>query len=429
MPLRRTLLFAIPALVALTIAGCKINSINYFPAHPAQIRVINLMPDAPAIDVQIAGSTAFTNVAFESYTGYQTYDNTTTSINVSLSGSTTPLVSISAPLAGDQPYTLLVYGTTTNPQITLAAEVGNAPSNGNIQLQIFNAARNNASIDVYVNPPGTDISTVNATFGNVGYGGTSFNSAFPPGTYQVQITTQGTKTVIYDSGGTVLTPNIALSLIAYSRGSGTLVNGAVLQSKGAIAILNSIFARMKAVNGALSVGPVNQLLGTFPVNLNVPFAAASSYTLIPAGPTTVNFEASATPGATIASTPSTIPAATDVSAVVAGLPGSQQAFVLTDLNVAPIANDDRLRFVNASPNSNPVNASVSGTQVVSNIAYGTASAYVQVLGTTVTITFTDATTGAVLATQANVVLTANQTSSVYLIGPPGAQGIIVTQDN
>jgi hypothetical protein len=103
--------------------------------------------------------------------------------------------------------------------------------------------------------------------------------------------------------------------------------------------------------------------------------------------------------------------------------------VLSDLNVAPIVNDDRLRFVNASPNSNPVNAAVSGTQVASNIAYGTASAYVEVPTATVTITFSDATTGAVLATQSNVVLTANQTVSVYLIGPPGAQGIIVTQDN
>ena len=59
----------------------------------------------------------------------------------------------------------------------------------------------------------------------------------------------------------------------------------------------------------------------------------------------------------------------------------------------------------------------------------TASAYAQIPATTVTVTFTDAVTGAVVAFQDNVVLTANQTSSIYLIGSPGAQGIIVTQDN
>jgi hypothetical protein len=34
----------------------------------------------------------------------------------------------------------------------------------------------------------------------------------------------------------------------------------------------------------------------------------------------------------------------------------------------------------------------------------------------------------VLATQAGVVLTPNQTSSVYLVGPTGAQGVMVVQD-
>jgi hypothetical protein len=47
----------------------------------------------------------------------------------------------------------------------------------------------------------------------------------------------------------------------------------------------------------------------------------------------------------------------------------------------------------------------------------------------VTVVFTDAASGAVLAEQTGVVLTANQTTSLYLIGPPGAQSILVTQDN
>jgi len=34
-----------------------------------------------------------------------------------------------------------------------------------------------------------------------------------------------------------------------------------------------------------------------------------------------------------------------------------------------------------------------------------------------------------VAFQDGVVLTLNQTSTIYLIGPPGAQGILVTQDN
>ena len=45
---------------------------------------------------------------------------------------------------------------------------------------------------------------------------TSFNLAFAPGTYQIQVTNGGTKTVIYDSGATAYTPNIAFSFITYA---------------------------------------------------------------------------------------------------------------------------------------------------------------------------------------------------------------------
>ena len=429
MSLRRKLLFVIPLAIALAIAGCKVSTINYFPPHPAQVRVLNLMPDAPSVDVTINGAVAFTNVAFEQSTGYQNYDNQTTTISVNLTGSTATLAAFTYPLAGEQPYTVLLFGSTLSPQITMVAEVASAPTNGNIQLSVFNAAQNNATVDIYVTAPGADISGLNPNYFGVTFGGSTFNLAFPPGTYQVQMTQNGTKSVIYDSGGSALTPNVALSLIPYMRGSGTLVNAAVLQSRGPIGLLPSIFARIKAVNAAPNAGPVNQLISTFPVNFNVNFASASAYTVIPQGATTVNFEASATPGATIASTPATIGPATDVSTFIAGLPGSQQAYVLNDVNLPLSTGADRLRFVNASWNSNPVNVAVNGTQLASNIAFPNASAYVQTAAATVTITFTDAVTGAVVATQDNIVLTANQTSSVYLIGPAGAQGILVTQDN
>ena len=74
----------------------------------------------------------------------------------------------------------------------------------------------------------------------------------------------------------------------------------------------------------------------------------------------MNFEASATPGATIASAQGTLAPANDYTTVVAGLPGAQQAFLLQDSNILPPTGGDRLRFVNASAGSNPVNASVNG---------------------------------------------------------------------
>src|SRR4051794_5282791 len=139
MSLRRRFLFAVSVVVSLAIAGCKVSTINYFPPHPAQVRVLNLMTDAPSIDMQVNSTPAFSNVTFQSVSGYQNYDNAQTSFSVFLSGSATPFISFSYPLAGEQPYTVVLYGSTTAPQLSMVAEVANSPTNGNIQLSIFNA--------------------------------------------------------------------------------------------------------------------------------------------------------------------------------------------------------------------------------------------------------------------------------------------------
>ena len=429
MSFRRKLLVAFPIVLLLVVAGCKIKTINYFPPHPASIRVINLMPQAAGLDVQIGGQLAFSAIPFQSLTGYQSYENTATSFVVNVTGSPTNTLSFSYNLAGEQPYTLLIYGSLDNMSASLLQEVASAPTNGNIQLSVFNAAINQASFDIYVTAPGADITNVGPNFFNVVYNSTSLNLAFPPGTYQIRITTQGTKTVIYDSGGTELTPNIALSFIAYSKGSGVLVNAEVIQSQGSGATLDNIYARIKDMNGAPVVGAVNQLLGTTTIVTNLGFASASSYNQVAQGPATVNFEASATPGATIASTQATLGAGTDSSVFVTGMPGSQQAFVLNDMNLPPGGGAVRLRFVNASWNSNPLNVSVNGVAQASAVAFPTASAYVEFAAATATIVFTDATTSAVVLQLDNIALTAGQTSTLYAIGPQGAIGGVLTQDN
>ena len=67
-------------------------------------------------------------MAFQTATGYQTYDNVSTSFTVTLSGTTTTVGSFSFPLGGEQPYTLLVYGTTLSPVICVAQRSGRITS-------------------------------------------------------------------------------------------------------------------------------------------------------------------------------------------------------------------------------------------------------------------------------------------------------------
>lgn len=71
MSLRRTFLGAVALAFVALVSGCKISTINYFPPHPATVRVLNLMTDGSTVSVQVGGNTMYSNVAAESATDYQ----------------------------------------------------------------------------------------------------------------------------------------------------------------------------------------------------------------------------------------------------------------------------------------------------------------------------------------------------------------------
>lgn len=161
----------------LVLAGCKINSINYFPPKPAQIRIVNVLGTTTPINVTANGVPAWSGVNFEGMTAYQSFNNTTTEIAVSLAGSSSTLVSQTYNPAGEQSYTLIVYGTLASPQLGIMADVTQPPPSGKIQLNVFDAAPvgngvvlGATSLDIYLVTPGQAIDTLSPIFTFVPYG-------------------------------------------------------------------------------------------------------------------------------------------------------------------------------------------------------------------------------------------------------------------
>jgi len=383
--------------VPLVVAGCKINSINYFPPHPANVRVANVIPNAAAINVTVGGNPAFSGLTFETLTGYQSYDNTTTTFSVSLVGSSTPFLTSSYALAGEQSYTLVTYGPLNSPATLMLQDTSVSPGDGKFQLVVANVAPGVGAIDVYLYPPGTDITNVSPTFTDVRYG------------------------------------NTETDVIMYSRGSAHLVNVAMLDinAGGQSVIVNNRLGEVKLVNAAPGIaapGTINMLQGGLGVITGLGYAGASLYTVLPAGTPTYTFEATATPGATLATVSTTLIPATDQSIFLTGFPGSEKAVALIDNNLPPVSGNVRLRFVNTSPDAGPVDVSVNGTKLVSSLASPTASGYIELVAGTDTITFTDSATGATLLTLSNVILTSGQTSTVYLLGPAASLSGLVSLD-
>ncbi len=435
---RRKFLFSLPA-VPMLVSGCKIKTINYFPPHPANVRTLNVLPLLSAIDVTVNGNPAFSNVAYPAATGYQSYDNNRTSFAVFAAGATTSTLQFDFLLAGDVSYTLVVMGTTDNPSGGMLQEVPVPPSNGQFQLATFNGDITYSSLDVYVNVPGTDIGTVNPSY-NVGYNSTTRNLALQGGPWQIIVAIPGTKTVLYDSGALQIAGNIATVFLAYSTGSSFLVNAGFLQAGGAWTITNSLLSRTKVVNAAPGLGAVNQLMNSTTVVTNLAYASASTfpvstapdttttYTVVPASDSMLSFEATSTPGATVASVAAELKPGADQTVFVTGFPGANQAIVLNDINLPPFPGNSRLRFVNTSPDAGAMNVLIDGAPLVSGLAPNTASAYVEMAQATYAISFVSASTGATLLALPEVVPTQNSTTSIFAIGQVGSMTGLVTQD-
>ncbi len=428
---------AVVLALPLVLAGCKINSINYFPPKPAHIRIVNVLGTTTPINVTANGIAAWSGVNFEGMTAYQDFVNSTTEFAVSLAGSNSTLISQTYNPAGEQSYTLVVYGTLASPQLGIMADVTQPPPSGKIQLNVFDAAPvgnavvlGSTSLDIYLVTPGQAIDTQSPIFTFVPYGTGNIFGQFTAGQMELIMTIAGTKSIIYDSGPLTFQDQTATDLIIYSKGSAILANVLLDDSDGAgqQIVANSKLARIKAVNGAFQSGAVNQFLDGIAIVSNVDYATASVYNTIASGQGTVTFEAAATPGATIGSVSNPFPSATDQSIFVTGFAGATTAVALADNNLPPPGGIAYVRFVNTSPNSAPLDVLANNVKVVSALGTYAASPYVQLSSGTTAYAFVDSTTGVTVLSMPDITLNAQQTTTVYVVGAAGALSGFISND-
>jgi hypothetical protein len=430
MSTRRLTLAALLAL-PLALAGCKINTINSFPTVSAHVRAVNVVTGTTAVDVLVEDAATWPGLAFEGSTDYVDLDNKQTTFNVRLQGETALLVTGTFSLAGEQTYTLVTYGTPTQPLLLLLPDATIQPGSGRSQLRIVNTATGIGAVDAYLTAPGIALDTIGPQFAGIGYSGATTYLQFAPGTYQLRITTSGTKDVIYDSGAIDFSDNTSTDLLAYATTSGRLMNALLLDVNGAgqRRVARNTLAQVKFVNAAVQAGAVNALVDGTALFTNLGVALPTGYSTVAAGTRAITFEAAATPGVPIASVSPSLAAASDSTVIVTGLAGSTHAVVLADNNVPPNPGNARFRFVNSSIGVGPLDVLVNNVKQAPAIAQDSASGYMELASGTYTIAFADAATGTVVLTISEVSATDGTTNSVFAIGTAGALVGAVTQDD
>ena len=434
----RRLLTVLVCLLGLALTSC--NTGNGVGATPnlTRVRVVNLVPNAAAIDVRLDSTAVVTGLQFEQTTQYVTVDAGTREFKVSADGGATNIINVSFNLAVAVDYTFVVYGPVEaiNQKI-LIDTTSLIPNGGTFDIRVINVATGISSVDLYLTLPGTDLSVTAPSVSGVAFGATSLYGVVPTptGDYQLRVTVGGSKEVIYDANVGAFADKSLAEAIIFGKGSAKLVNTALLNidSIGTGQVIDSTLAEFKVLNGSSLGAPLNVFVDGALALANVPFGGVSGYEKVATGSRTITVESTATPGATLLTVVTDLAPATDTSIAVSGPAGALRSLVLSDNNLPSAINRARVRFVNASPDLAAIDVYVNFVRQFSGVASNTASTYSELVaestGTTYEFDFNLAGTVTPVLMLPGVTLTSGKTYTIYVVGAGAAPQGVVSNDN
>jgi Domain of unknown function (DUF4397) len=185
---RTARLSALAVLVA-TLAGCQgISGIQ----PTSQVRVIDVSPDAPALDIHQNSAAALYNVAFGTVSSYIAVPAGPYTHAAYSAGTQQQLAAVRGTFSTGNQYTVLAGNVAANLQMTVLKDQSYPAPTGEVALRFLDQTTHPGAVDIYLLSPGSATSSVAplvtaATFGtNTGYidapAGTYSIVAFPTGT-------------------------------------------------------------------------------------------------------------------------------------------------------------------------------------------------------------------------------------------------------
>jgi len=419
------------AAIALTLAigGCKVDTINSFPVKPASVRFVGMVADALTLNVQQNSTAAWSDVPFAQPTAYQQFNNTQTTFDVFAPGKTSAITSISGSLAAQQQYTIVAFGTVDNPQGLIQSDSFSTVNPGNTQLRFTHVAEGVNGLDVYLSSPGLALANVSPQYQLSYMNNTNF-ALTNSGVYELRLLRSNSGFVAFDSGTITLPDQVTETLYLYAKDATHAINVLSVDAAGNAALIPNTIAAVKVVNAAYQAGAVDQKWdGTIGAS-NIAYPGATqTYYSIPVGTHLMTFEATATPGATIASASETFVGATDSTIMVSGANGSLIVSKLADSNLAPAPGVATVRVVNASPDVPAFDVVIDGNVKATNVTYTNASPYFNVDNSNHKVQFMVPGTMTPIFSIDSQQFGTQQVSSLYLMGPLSALKKFLTQDN
>lgn len=358
-------------------ASAKMPQVGVFvdeamvPSAAARIRVFHASPDAPAVDVLVNGTAAFTNVAFEAMTDYELLPPGNYSLQVVPTGLPGPVViSETLSLAGDTDYTVLAIGQLGDNSIEalVLQDDNSAPAAGKAHVRFVHASPDAPAVDIA-------LASGPVLFSNVAFGEVGSYLPVDAGTYDLEVRIAGTGTVVLPLPGIPLNADTVYTVVATGLASGTPSLNAVLS------VDRAPEARVRIVHASPDAPAVDILVNGGVAFSNVPFEDVTDYAALPPNTYSVQVVPAGSSTPVVISETLTLNSGVDYTVVAIGQLGdnSIEALVLVDDNSTPAPGVAHVRFVHTSPDAPAVDIAVAGGPVLfSNIDFGEVANYLPV---------------------------------------------------
>lgn len=189
----------------------------------AKVRVVHASPDAPAVDVLVNGTAAFTNAPFTGITDYAELDAGSYNVQVVPTGETEPVViDADVTLDAGTNYSVVAVGTLENIEPLVLVDDSSAPAEGMAHVRFVHASPDAPAVDIAVADGGPVI------FENVAFKGSAGYTPVDAGTYDLEARLAGTDTVALSVPGVSLEAGKAYTVFAMGLVDGEPALQAVL---------------------------------------------------------------------------------------------------------------------------------------------------------------------------------------------------------
>ena len=246
------------------LAGCGGEGVGA-SANNTRIRVLNLIPDAASMQLQLDDDTPIVSgLPFEGIAEYQTVTDGLREFKVSVDNGASLLIDITGTLLLGVDYTYIVFGPVEAAHSTLVVDTTILlPDGGTFAMRVINLANTAAAVDIYLTNPGVDLAATAPVLRGAPYTQvTPFLAVTNQANFEFRITPNNTKNVVFDALNINFDDKSIVQMVVFATGSSQLVRAAILNidglsmsTGGSGQVYDSLLAALKFVNASSVARP------------------------------------------------------------------------------------------------------------------------------------------------------------------------------